>query len=332
MTNRAAGAAADATLAAGLLDRGVADLVWLVVAVIVFDRASRAMPGVGVARVAGRFAVLGLVLAPLYLCWGPLAYAMVHGTGLSALPDALRRVPATTVIWDVFLYAILALAANVLFVSRRALRHERAGADLKARLAHAELELLRAQLEPHFLFNALNTIAGLIRGSRAALATTALAKLSELLRYVIEASRQDRVPLAWELEFATNYLELQQMRFGPRLRFVIHEAALGRGCEVPPLLLQPLIENAVVHGVACTSQPVTIEVRIATTAGELRIEIANTRDANAVPDGETTGVGLSNTRQRLERMYGTDFVFDAGLDGPDRYRVAIALPRAAVVA
>jgi len=323
-------------LAAALLDRAAADLIWLGVAVIVFDRVHRAMPaGLGAAEFAGRFALFGLALAPLYMCWGPFADVIIHGKALSDLPGALRAVPATTLIWDVCLYALVTLAAYVLFASQRSRRDERTGAELKARLAHAELELLRAQLEPHFLFNALNTIAGLIRGSRPVLATTALAKLSELLRYVIEASRQDRVPLAWELEFVTSYLELQQMRFGPRLQFAIDQPAVGRGRDVPPLLLQPLIENAVVHGVACTSQPVTIDVRIAATEDELRIEITNTRDARAEPDEadrETTRVGLANTRQRLERMYGTEFAFDAGLDGSERYRVAITLPRTVVAA
>jgi LytS/YehU family sensor histidine kinase len=214
----------------------------------------------------------------------------------------------------------------VIAVARRARQHERDGAVLRTRLAHAELELLRAQLEPHFLFNALNMIAGLIRGARPELATTALARLSELLRYVVEASRQDRVPLAWELEFATSYLELQQMRFGPRLQFAIHHPAGSRSCDVPPLLLQPLIENAVVHGVARTSEPVTIDVRIAMVAGELRVAVYNTRDDRAPADRASTGVGLRNTRQRLERMYGAAFVLDAGPDGPDRYRVTIALP------
>jgi len=110
------------------------------------------------------------------------------------------------------------------------------------------------------------------------------------------------------------------------MQFAIHETAGSRGCDVPPLLLQPLIENAVVHGVARTSDPATIDVHITAAEGELRVEIDNTRDDRAVADGDTTGVGLRNTRQRLERMYGDHFVLDARPDGPDRYRVTISLP------
>jgi hypothetical protein len=136
-------------------------------------------------------------------------------------------------------------------------------------------------------------IAGLIRVARPELATTALAKLSELLRYVVEASRHDKVPLAWELEFAASYLELQQLRFGPRLQFVIHEPAAGRACDVPPLLLQPLIENAVVHGVARTSDPVTIAVRVAMASGQLRVRSTTRSTTARRPTARPPGSGCA---------------------------------------
>jgi Histidine kinase len=315
-----------------LLDRAVADLVWFVVAAIVFVAAERAMAkGETGRRLAGRFAVLGLALSPLYLGWWPTFNAFVHDDGWAKLPYAMTRIPSATLLWDVFLYSMLALTATMVLLARRSRRHERAELELRGRLSQAELELLRAQLEPHFLFNALNTIAGLIRTARPERATTALAKLSELLRYVVEASRQDRVPLAWELEFVTNYLELQQMRFGTRLQFTIHEGS-GGGCDVPPLLLQPLIENAVVHGVARTREPVTIAIHIAAVGGALRLEVDSTLDRRVESDHDGTGVGLSNTRQRLEHMYGAAFAFDAGPDGPDRYRVTISLPHSVACA
>jgi LytS/YehU family sensor histidine kinase len=134
-------------------------------------------------------------------------------------------------------------------------------------------------------------------------------------------------PSAWELEFVSNYLELQQIRYGARLQVSIHQDSAARGYDVPPLLLQPLIENAVVHGAACTSQAASIEVsvRIAPDAPELRVEVHNTRGEGASV-ARRTGLGLSNTRQRLHRMYGDAFRLDAGPDGPTGYRVAIALP------
>lgn len=306
-----------------VLDRAFADLVWFAVAALVFVLMDRALSrNESAGKIARRFILLGLVCAPIYMTWGAVSYTISHGGALDA---AIRRIAIATLLWDVFLFAGITVTAAMVLISRRARSHEKAGIELRSRLAHAELELLRAQLEPHFLFNALNTIAGLIRVARPDLATHALAKLSELLRYVVEASRQDRIPLAWELDFVANYLELQQMRFGPRLQFEIHQE-VGRGCEVPPLLLQPLIENAVVHGVARTSEAVTIHVHVEVVDGELHVRVDNTRDERAVADRTSTGVGLSNTRQRLERMYGDGFAFDAGPDGPDRYRVTISLP------
>ncbi|HMG19914.1 MAG TPA: histidine kinase [Kofleriaceae bacterium] len=323
----------DSGLGAMLLDRSVSDVIWVGVAAAVFAVMQRVMAATtGRARLVRHAVALGIALAPIYATWGAFARTVVHGGGVTGFAQQVRNTAGATVLWVAFLYSMTALTACAILVAQRARRHERDGAELKVRLAHAELELLRAQLEPHFLFNALNTIAGLIRGARPELATAALAKLSDLLRYVVEASRQDRVPLAWELEFATSYVELQQLRFGPRLQFTIDQAAAGRGCDVPPLLLQPLIENAVVHGVARTRDPATIDVRVAMTDGRLRVAVDNTRGEPDAGGVTTTGVGLRNTRQRLERMYGAEFALDAGPAGPDHYRVTIALPHPPVAA
>ncbi len=312
-----------------LAERGLADSVWLLVGPVVFSAMQRAM-GAGAAAIAGRFALLGLALVPLCIVSGPFAYTLVHTGRLTVLEERLLDIPFTTVIWEVFLYSMATLASWSFLLSQRSRRQELEKSELRARLAQAELELLRAQLEPHFLFNALHTIAGLVRGSRHELATSALAQLSELLRYVIEASRQEWVPLAWELEFVTNYLELQQVRYGPRLQFAIHEDAAARACDVPPLLLQPLIENAVVHGAARTDEPASIEVRVAAADAGLRVEVVNTPvEQDAAPgSAEKTGLGLRNTRLRLQRLYGDAFRLDAGPHGAG-YRVAITLPRAA---
>lgn len=311
-----------------LLVRLLADAVWPVIAAVVFSVIERAMAtGAGAARIALRLALVGVALAPIYATSGGMANLLVHTGSLAGLGARLLDTALTSFMWDGFLYSMLTLASASFLLSRRARRQELEKSDLRARLAQAELGLLRAQLEPHFLFNALNTIAGLVRGAHPELATRAIAQLSELLRYVIEASRQDRVPLAWELEFVSNYLELQQIRYGSRLQVAIHQDSAARGYDVPPLLLQPLIENAVVHGAACTSQAASIEVsvRVAPDASELRVEVHNTRGERASRAGGT-GVGLSNTRQRLRRMYGDAFRLDAGPDGPASYRVAIALP------
>jgi sensor histidine kinase YesM len=311
--------------------RVLADSVWPVTAAVVFVVLERAMTaGAGTARIALRLALVGVVLAPLYTTSGGIAYLLVHTGSVAGLRERLLDTALTSFLWDGFLYSMLTLASASFLLLRRSRRQELEKIELRARLAQAELGLLRAQLEPHFLFNALNTIAGLVRGAHPELATRALAQLSALLRYVIEASRQDRVPLAWELEFVSNYLELQQIRYGSRLQVAIHQDAAARSYDVPPLLLQPLIENAVVHGAASTNHLASIEVyvRIAPDTSELRVEVHNTRAERPPPAGQRTGLGLSNTRQRLHRMYGDAFRLDAGPDGPASYRVAISLPPA----
>jgi two-component system LytT family sensor kinase len=310
-----------------LLVRLLADAVWPVIAAVVFVVIERVMAaGAGAGGIALRLALLGVALAPLYAPSGALAYVLVHTGSVAGAGERLLNTALTSFMWEGFLYSMLTLVSASFFLSQRSRRQELEKIELRGRLAQAELGILRAQLEPHFLFNALNTIAGLVRGSHPELATRALAQLSELLRYVIEASRQDRVPLAWELEFVSNYLELQQIRYGSRLQVAIHQDAAARGYDIPPLLLQPLVENAVVHGAACTSQQASIEVRVrvAPDASELRVEVNNTRGERASA-GRRTGVGLSNTRQRLHRMYGDAFRLDAGPDGA-HYRVSISLP------
>ena len=309
-----------------LINRLAADVVWAPVTALVFWMTERLFAdGAGAARLAPRYALLGLGLAPFFTTADSFTHTLLHGGGGAAILERMRLIPLTTFLWDGFIYSMLSLAAYSIHLHGRSLRHEREKSELRARLTQAELELLRAQLEPHFLFNALNTIAGLIRGARHEQATSALARLSELLRYVIEASRQERVPIAWELQFVSSYLELQQIRYGARMQFAIHQDAGARAHEVPPLLLQPLIENAVVHGGAGTSGPARIDVRIGEDGGQLRVEVNSTCDRDAASE-PGSGVGLRNTRQRLERLYGDGFCFEAGPDGADGYRVAISLP------
>lgn len=245
-------------------------------------------------------------------------YTLLHGGSAADIVERAGRTAVTTIIWGIVVYALLVLVACLAGQARRSL-------ELRSRLAHAELALLRAQLEPHFLFNALHTIGGLIRAERPQHATAALSKLSELLRYVVEASRQERVPLAWELEFVTSYLELQQLRFGERLRFSLEVAPAARSREVPPLVLQPLVENAIVHGVARSTGPGELAVVVAVTDGALRIELTNACEPGA-PAAATTGVGLRATRERLSRIYGDRATLTAGPQGRAGFRVVLVVP------
>ena len=185
-------------------------------------------------------------------------------------------------------------------------------AKLRTELAEAQLQALKNQLHPHFLFNTLNTIVGLIRNNENRAAITTTAGLSELLRHVLENSNKQEVSLREELEFIRQYLGIQQMRFSDRLRLQMETAPGVLDAGVPNLILQPLVENAILHGIATRAAPGLLAVSARRDNGFLRIEISN--DGPQLPEGwqieKSARIGLANTRARLEHLYGTDFRFD----------------------
>ncbi|MCI0486897.1 MAG: histidine kinase [Blastocatellia bacterium] len=213
---------------------------------------------------------------------------------------------------DLFMYfAILGISLAFDYYHKYRERELQA-AKLRTELAEAQLQALKNQLHPHFLFNTLNTIVGLIRNNENRAAITTTAGLSELLRHVLENSNKQEVSLREELEFIRQYLGIQQMRFSDRLRLQmeIDPGALDAG--VPNLILQPLVENAIIHGIAMRATPGVLAVSARRDNGFLRIEISN--DGPQLPEGwqmeKSARIGLANTRARLEHLYGRDFRFD----------------------
>jgi len=178
--------------------------------------------------------------------------------------------------------------------------------QLEAQLAQAQLQTLKMQLHPHFLFNTLNGIAGLVRDSRNKAAVDMLAGLSDLLRYTLENAGKQEVPLKEELEFLELYLDIQQMRFSDRLKVEMHVPAEALDALVPNLILQPLVENAIRHGISRRTAAGTVGVRVERDNGLLRITIYDDGPGLKRDDGRKTveGVGLSNTRARLAQLYG----------------------------
>lgn len=178
-------------------------------------------------------------------------------------------------------------------------------AALRAGLAEAELRALRSQLEPHFLFNALNGISALV-GQDPERARRMLVRLSELLRLALERRDAALAPLARDLEFAARYLELQQLRFGDRLVVRLDADAEARRAEVPALLLQPLVENAIRHGIQRRAAAGLVEVAAWREGDELVLRVRDDGPGpGAGPSPEAnTGLGLSATRERLATRYG----------------------------
>lgn len=177
-------------------------------------------------------------------------------------------------------------------------------AQLEAGLTRARLQLLKSQLQPHFLFNTLNAISALIHVDVEA-ADHMLARLGDLLRLALEDFGVQEAPLARELEVARSYLEIEQARLGPRLLVQWNIAADVGDALVPTFLLQPLIENAVHHGIAPRSEGGRIDINIYRDGAELHVEVHDDGPGltGAVPPAR--GVGLANTRARLLQLYGT---------------------------
>jgi two-component system LytT family sensor kinase len=179
--------------------------------------------------------------------------------------------------------------------------------ELEAQVSRAQLQALQMQIRPHFLFNTLNTISGLVRIDDRASAITMLAGLGELLRMLLRSDGAQEVPVHQELALIERYLQIEQVRFGDRLAV---EVSVEPGVEdalVPNLILQPLVENAVRHGVGADAGRVTVRVRQIDRA--LRMEVSDSGEARPEP-GDSLGIGLANTRERLERLYGAGHRFE----------------------
>lgn len=175
---------------------------------------------------------------------------------------------------------------------------------LEAQLAQAQLQALKMQLHPHFLFNTLNAIATLVRKSENRAATDMIAGLSDLLRMTLDREAAQEVSLEEELAFLQHYLQIEQIRFEDRLRVEMHIAPETLSARVPNLVLQPLVENAIRHGVARRAAAGLVEIRADRVNGYLRVQVRDDGPGFVTQQPDGSGVGLSNTIARLERMYG----------------------------
>lgn len=209
----------------------------------------------------------------------------------------------------------------------RSRRRELRASQLEAQLTAAHLSTLRAQLQPHFLFNTLQAATTLIYADPEG-AEEMLLSLSELLRTSLQTLDKEEILLWSEIAFLQHYAAIQQRRFGDRLRFVFDIDDEARSCAVPSLLLQPLVENAVQHGVGARKQSDIISIRASVRNDQLNIDIQNL--ASSMGDTfdrlVTRGVGLSNTRTRLASLYGVNQSFSMRNVSPSGVAVSISLP------
>jgi two-component sensor histidine kinase len=199
---------------------------------------------------------------------------------------------------------------------------------LREQLAQSQLQALRAQLQPHFLFNTLNSIVGLIRNNENKAAVDMTTRLSELLRQVLAYSDKQEAPLGEEMEVTRRYLAIQQMRFSDRLKIEISLDPETLDARVPSLILQPLVENALLHGVARRAAEATVTVRSERRNGMLAIEVYN--DGPHLPESwrmeACTGFGLANIRARLEQHYPKRHTFTLTNKGKDGVAANLTIP------
>lgn len=231
-----------------------------------------------------------------------------------------RGVVRLSTAWVVYACILAVVALLREFVRRQRLTRD---------LWEAQLHALRAQIQPHFLFNTLHTVGALVRSGDREEAIGTLVALSELLRRSLGLARADVVPLEDELAFLDHYLAIQRARFGQRLRVSTAVATEAAGSTVPPLLLQPLVENAIRHGLDLEHGPGSVSVRIDADAGWLRVRVEDDGagpDAVEVPDGEGGGIGLTNLRDRLGRLYGRDQALELTPNDAGGTVVSIRIP------
>lgn len=254
----------------------------------------RKMVVVHAALATGVFALQNVILV-LMIPWVDPAQAQVPFVDAYLSRGMLRLTTA----WVVYAFIV-----GVVWILQDALRRERLTKDLY----DAQLRALRAQIHPHFLFNTLHAAAALIRSGDRDESIQTLVSLSELLRRSLNHSRSDEVPLVEELEFLEIYLSIQRTRFGANLVVDLDVDEETHEALVPPLILQPLVENSIRHGLDLSHTPGAITVVVRAIDGSLRIVVEDDggrlEREPPVPDDGQGGIGLANLKDRLVRLYG----------------------------
>ncbi|MBV8546823.1 MAG: histidine kinase [Acidobacteria bacterium] len=278
---------------------------------------------VGIVWLARRFPIVPLRRLPILVHFlAACVIAVLHSFYWLGLLIAIRpydrmtaepaQMPIASILFfrvplEFLLYCMVLGAAMAFDFYERYRERALQAAQLETSLADARLHALELQIQPHFLFNTLNAISGLVRVKRNDEAITMLAGLSELLRYTLDHENDQRVPLDVELAVLRRYLEIQRARFPDRMSFTIDASSeAGRGA-VPTLLLQPLAENAIRHGIELSASPGVVNVRAFRNNGHLHIEVFNT---GTLGERSESGIGVRNTLDRLRHLYGEEARFD----------------------
>src|SRR5262245_1857472 len=289
---------------------GLADwYIWGALAPLVFWSGHRFRLGRGFWPARLLLHLLASVLISLVQLVVTTAFAqLLESSGGRTFPFlmGLRFALAVKFHWNVVVYWAILGFSHALAYYRESRERALQSLQLEAQLAQARLQALKMQLNPHFLFNSLNTVSQLIY-EEPEKADRMITHLGELLRLSLEAGGEHQVPLRQEMEFLERYLEIQKARFGDRLSTHFDIDPRLYNVLVPTLILQPLVENAIRHGVGQRSAPGRIEIHARRQDLMLCLRVSD--NGAGLPEGEAAvkeGVGLGNTRARLKQLYGAD--------------------------
>lgn len=257
-----------------------------------------------------RLLVHGITLPLFVFTWQKLYYLITEWLGMFHLEDLGK-------VWDTYITTLFYILAFGVLHAYTYFQENEKKQQLEAKLREAalksELAALKAQLNPHFLYNVFNTINASVPPQMEN-TRQMIAELSDLFRYLLQASKSETVSLREELEFTRKYLSLEKARFGERLTITIEADENLLDKQIPPMLIQPLVENAVKHGIATQISGGTITVRVKEEGDRMAFTIADTGPGIAEKEVLIgTGTGLTNTALRLDKMFGTSLRFSDSL-------------------
>jgi sensor histidine kinase YesM len=227
---------------------------------------------------------------------------------------------------EVLLYGFLFGMIGIVQFQIRAQRDAVNSMELQKQLSAAHLRALQMQLEPHFLFNTLNAITTLVELERQKEAMATLSHLNAILKSTLQRTTPEKVPLSQELEMMENYLAIEQVRFADRLRVEIKVEPAALDGLVPCFLLQPIVENAIRHGIANCESEGLVEASARRDGSMLRLRVRDSGGGTRTPQQSGHGIGLKNTRERLQHFYNGGYTMKAQPGESGGFEVAISVP------